>query len=196
MNLIIETERLIIRPPKLGDALPLNKAINESLEELQRWMPWALDPSLKTTEAFIARGIEYWQESKPKELPMIVELKNSGAVISASGFYEKSDFDIPMFETGYWIDKKYAGNGYITEAVIAVSRLAFEYFRAVRVQICAQKENIKSIAVAKRAGFIKEATLKNYRLDCVSHKPCDEIIYACFDKQMLPKLNLFKIIKK
>ncbi len=98
-----------------------------------------------------------------------------------------------MFETGYWINAKHAGNGFITEAVIAITRLAFEYFSAVRVQICAQKENIKSINVAKRAGFVEEAILKNFMLDCISKKPCDKVIYACYEKGMLPDLDSFKV---
>jgi hypothetical protein len=40
-------------------------------------MPWASDPSLETTEDFIKRGIHYWQEHQPKELPMIIELKST-----------------------------------------------------------------------------------------------------------------------
>lgn len=37
----IETPRLIIRPVELGDETQLNQAVNNSLESLQRWMPWA-----------------------------------------------------------------------------------------------------------------------------------------------------------
>ena len=43
----IETERLILRPPKLGDEKPLNQAINRSLSELQRWMPWGVPQAHK-----------------------------------------------------------------------------------------------------------------------------------------------------
>ena len=196
MNILIETERLLIRPPKLGDAKWINLAINQSLNEIGRWMPWASDSSFEKTEDFIRRGIQYWQELKPKELPMIIELKSNGEIISASGFNEKSNFDIPMFEIWYWIYTTYAGHGFITEAVIAIARFAFEYFSAVRVQICTQKENIKSINVAKRAGFIKEANLKNFRLDCLLNQPCDEVIHACFEKKMLSNLEFFKIIKQ
>ncbi|KTC89259.1 MULTISPECIES: GNAT family N-acetyltransferase [Legionella] len=193
--MIIETERLLIRPPKSGDAKPVNLAINQSLNEIGRWMPWASDPSLETTEDFIRRGIKSWQETQPKELPMIIELKSTGEIISASGFNDKSNFEVPMFETGYWINTKFSGNGYITEAVIAITRFAFDHFSAARVQICAQKENSQSINVAKRAGFIEEAILKNYRIDCLSKKPCDEVIYACFEKKMLPNLNAFRIFE-
>ena len=45
----IETPRLIIRPVQLGDEIQLNQAVNNSLESLQQWMPWANDPSLETT---------------------------------------------------------------------------------------------------------------------------------------------------
>ncbi|MBA2655955.1 MAG: GNAT family N-acetyltransferase [Tatlockia sp.] len=194
--MIIETERLIIRPPQLGDAKPVNLAINLSLNEISRWMPWASDPSLETTEDFIRRGIQSWKEPRPKKLPMIIELKSTGEIISASGFNEKSNFEVPMFQTGYWINTEFAGNGFITEAITAITRFAFEHFSAVRVQICAQRENIKSINVAKRAGFIEEAILKNFRIDCLSKKPCDEVIYACFGKKMLSTLDVFRIIKQ
>jgi len=53
----IETPRLIIRPVKHGDEIQLNKAVNNSLDSLQRWMPWANDPSLETTKAFIENGV-------------------------------------------------------------------------------------------------------------------------------------------
>lgn len=191
MIIHIETERLLIRPPKPGDAKPINLAINQSLKEIGRWMPWASDPSLETTADFIKRGIQYWQTYQPKELPMIIELKSTGEIIAASGFNEKSNFAVPMFEIGYWINTKHAGNGFITEAIIAITRFAFEYFSAARVQISVQKENIKSINVAQRAGFIEEATLKNFRVDCLSQKPCDEVIYACFEKSWLPKQNFY-----
>lgn len=69
MNLLIEIERLIIRPPKPGDAKPLNMAINRSLKEIGRWMPWASDLSLETTANFIMQGIRYWEDPKPKALP-------------------------------------------------------------------------------------------------------------------------------
>jgi RimJ/RimL family protein N-acetyltransferase len=186
---VIITDRLIIRPPEQGDAKPLNEAINRSLAEISLWMPWASDPSLKPTEDFIERGIEQWAKENQTEFPMIIKLKSNNQIISASGFNEKSQPDVPMFEIGYWIDSQYSGNGYITEAVNAITQYAFDKYNSVRVQICAQLDNKKSISVAKRCGFIQEAILKNYRLDCLSKKPCDEVILACFSKDQLSFLT-------
>lgn len=183
--MIIETERLIIRPPRKGDAIPINNAIQRSLTELTRWMPWAADPSLKTSEEFIEKGIEQWDRSKQQDFPMIIELKANNQIISASGFNENSQPDVPMFEIGYWVDSQHSGKGYVTEAVKAMTKYAFNNLKAVRVQICAQAENSKSIAVAKRCGYIQEAILKNYRLDCLNNKPCDEVILACFSTKQI-----------
>ena len=57
-SVLIETPRLILRTPQAGDAKPLNDAINRSLPELQRWQPWAFDPSLETTTKFINDSIK------------------------------------------------------------------------------------------------------------------------------------------
>lgn len=182
---ITETNRLIIRQPTLGDAIPLNNAINRSLSELTRWMPWANDPSLHATEKFIEDGIKQWNSKSQKDFPMIIELKSNKQIISASGFNDKSQPEVPMYEIGYWIDTQHSGNGYISEAVKGITEYAFDTLKAVRVQICAQEDNLKSISVAKRCGFIQEAILKNYRLDCLSNKPCSEVVLACFSPNQL-----------
>lgn len=176
----IETNRLIIREPRVTDAKQLNDAINRSLPELQAWMPWASDPSLQTTETFIAKSIEQWSSPNQNDYPLVVELKDSGILIGASGYNDSSDRSIPFYEVGYWLETLYVGNGYATEIVSALTQFAFNTFNAVRVQIRAQCDNYKSISVAKRCGYQYEATLKKVRLDCRTKQPCDEVIYSCF----------------
>lgn len=76
-KMLLKTERLIIRSPKQGDAKPLNEAINRSLAEISRWMPWASDPSLKPTEDFIEKGIKQWEKEDQTEFSMIIELRSN-----------------------------------------------------------------------------------------------------------------------
>ncbi|KTD53446.1 multifunctional nucleotidyltransferase/glutamate rich protein GrpB/ribosomal protein alanine acetyltransferase [Legionella santicrucis] len=182
---MIETSRLILRPPQIGDALPLNQAVNRSLEALQRWMPWATDPSLETTAIFVKDAVTQWQAPHPTQFPMVVVLRENNLIIGGSGYNEKSNFEVPMFEIGYWLDTTYVGLGLATELVQALTRHAFEKLNAIRVQICMQKENTKSIRVAEKCGFILEATLHHFRLDCLTQKPVDELIYARFDTNRL-----------
>lgn len=184
----IETSRLLIRPVKQGDEIELNQAINRSLPLLQRWMPWAKDPSLETTRQFIQSGILNWQSGQSHEFPMVVIHKETNKIISGSGFNEKSDPTKSHFEIGYWIDSEYQGQGLITEVVNALTRYALEVLKATRVQICMQVENAKSVAVATRCGFSFETTLKNNRIDCISDLPADSLMYVCYDISALPPL--------
>ena len=70
MHPVIETERLLLRPPQLGDEKPLNEAINRSLPALQRWMPWAVDPSFEPSMRFVKEGIASWSNEQAKDFPI------------------------------------------------------------------------------------------------------------------------------
>lgn len=71
--------------------------------------------------------------------------------------------------------------------LVAIFQIALD---AKRVQINAHVDNHKSIAVAKRCHFTHEATMKNERLDSLSGKPADSVLYACTDVTVLPPLNV------
>lgn len=185
----IETERLILRPMQLGDEAGINQAINQSLESLQRWMIWAKDPSFETTKQFVEDQVNARHKNTLKMLQLVVIEKESNQIISCTGFNEKSDFEMRVFEIGYWIHAEFQGKGYVTEFVNALTQFAFEECDAIRVQILTQVENQKSINVAKRCGFYLEATLKNHRLDCESLLPADSYVFAMIDKNEIKKIK-------
>lgn len=178
---IIETKRLTIRPPRLGDEVPLNKAIQRSLVELKPWAIWAKNPELETTRRFVEKSVEHWQSENQNDFPMVLVLKNNSQLIGCSGFNALSKPDIPLYEPGYWLDTKYTGQGLMTEAVSALTRYAFDKLKANRVQLSIQAENTKSIAVAKRCGFQFEARLHNACLDIQSQKPSDICMFVRFE---------------
>ncbi|PZT69360.1 GNAT family N-acetyltransferase [Streptomyces sp. SW4] len=75
-------------------------------------------------------------------------------------------------EIGFWAAKEHRGNGYVTEAALAVCRWAFTERKIDRVEWRAETGNTASRAVAERAGFTLEGTLragldnKGVRRDC------------------------------
>jgi RimJ/RimL family protein N-acetyltransferase len=75
-------------------------------------------------------------------------------------------------EVGFWATKEHRGHGYTTEAVLAASRWAFIQLAVDRVEWRAEVGNHGSRAVAERAGFTIEGTLrsainnKGVRRDC------------------------------
>lgn len=64
-------------------------------------------------------------------------------------------------EIGFWGTKEHHGNGYVTEAVLAASRWAFVHLSLDRVEWRAEVGNNPSRAVAERAGFTLEGTLRS-----------------------------------
>ena len=177
----IESERLILRPPQLGDEAPINQAINNSLPELQRWMPWAQDSTMAPTVNFVKDAIEQWASESQGDFPLVIIHKETQKIIGASGFNNKSKVEVPMYEIGYWLETKYTGQGLCSEAIKALTKFAFETFLANRVQIVTQVGNVASRKVAEKCGYKLEATLKNYCVDPLSGNPADDWIFARFD---------------
>jgi RimJ/RimL family protein N-acetyltransferase len=157
-----ETERLAIRSPLPGDGPEVHNAVRESIEELSAWMAWpkehrTVDDSeanaRRARVAFLARS----------ELRLHIYLKGANTLVGIAGL-QGIDWDVPKVEIGYWCRTSFTGHGYITEAVRAITSLAFDALGARRVEIRCDPGNLKSARVAERAGFRLEATLHNNEL--------------------------------
>lgn len=57
----IETPRLLLRPPHIGEGTLLNAAVIESFEMLHKFMPWAKEkPSLDDSEEVVRKAVANW----------------------------------------------------------------------------------------------------------------------------------------
>lgn len=154
-----ESERLRIRKPEMGDALDVYKALKNSLPALQPWLPFAQqEPELHVTEENLRESIADFITRK--DLRLHIFLKETGEFIGSTGLH-RINWAIPKFEIGYWLDTKYEGKGYMTEAVERLTRFAFEELGANRVEIRCDEENGKSRSIAVRNGFELEGILKS-----------------------------------
>jgi ribosomal-protein-serine acetyltransferase len=61
---------------------------------------------------------------------------------------------------GYLIDAAYQGRGIVTLALRAFLRYCFEALGMNRVELTAATENVRSIRLAERVGFIREGRLR------------------------------------
>ncbi|WP_133885396.1 GNAT family N-acetyltransferase [Streptomyces sp. BK208] len=64
-------------------------------------------------------------------------------------------------EIGFWATKEHRGRGHVTEAAVAVARWAFTERAVDRLEWRAEVGNTASRAVAQRAGFTMEGTLRS-----------------------------------
>jgi len=171
----LETERLTVRGPLPGDGRSIREAVLESQGDLMPWMPWAMEvPTEEEYEVRVREGRLKFLAREDLWMPLF--LRGTDTCVGGSGMH-RIDWAVPRFEIGYWVRTGYSGQGYITEAVIGITEFAFGTLGARRVEIRCDAKNIRSVAVARRAGYELEATLHQ---DVRNHfgKLRDTLIFA------------------
>lgn len=173
---LFESERLLLRAPRPGDGAALNAGVIESLTELRPWMPWAMQaPTLADSEEYVRRAaVKY---AAREDLPLLIWHKASGVLIGGSGMHN-IDWEVPAVEIGYWVRTSHVGQGYITETVQAITHFAFTVIGAHRVEIRCDERNVRSAAVAHRAGFELEGILRNEAREHLSLELRNTMVFA------------------
>lgn len=185
------SERLLLRCPLPGDGEAVNAGILESLPELRPWMEWAEDPpSASDTEADqLAARADFLRGTK---LCFLMIERGSGEFAGVAKLHS-IDWRVPRLEIGYWCCTSFTGRGYVTEAVRAVTRFAFEHLDAERLELRCDALNLPSARVAERAGFQLEGTLRNddLRLDgSLEDTRVYSMIRTVFERLDLPPIRL------
>lgn len=170
------TDRLIIRKPMPGDGVAVYPAMQASMNELKQWMPWAhMEQTQEDLEANLREA--HVRFLTREDLRLHIFHKETGAFIASSGLH-RINWDIPKFEIGYWIDSRFSGNGYMTEAVQAIVNFAFNELKAKRVEFRCDTRNVRSRAIPERLGFTLEGVLKNDELSGDKKEVRDTCVYA------------------
>lgn len=65
-------------------------------------------------------------------------------------------------EIGYWVNHDFQGNGLIPSVMHPFLKHVFDNFEINRIDLIVAEENVRSVSVATKTGFIKEGLLKDY----------------------------------
>lgn len=175
----IESPRLIIRVCNAGDAPALNAAVCESLAALRPYMPWAQTPPTLAQSAAECRRLQA-RFLLREDLPMFMFERDAqggeGAYVGGIGLH-RIDWQVRRFEIGYWCRSGRVGEGFVSEAVAALTQLTFDELRARRIELRTDDGNQRSWRVAERAGFTLEGVLRCQALT-PQGEPRDTRIYA------------------
>jgi RimJ/RimL family protein N-acetyltransferase len=152
----VETERLLLRPWAVADAPRLKRAIDENLEHLQAWMPWAMDePStLDVIQARIAKFAEDFTSGTNGVYAIFT--RDGSIALGGTGLHVRCEDGL---EIGYWIHREHLRRGYATEAAAALTAAAFRLESVQQIQIRCDPQNVVSTAVPARLGFRHIETL-------------------------------------
>ena len=153
------SDRLDIRAPRPEDASEVQAAVEESVDALREWMSWAKPGiSLAEWEENLREAQRKYRAKEDFRLQLF--LRGTDTFVGESRLHN-FDWSVPRFEIGYWVRKRFLGQGYATEAVRAIADFAFDVLGARRVEIRCHARNERSGRVAERAGFELEGTLRN-----------------------------------
>jgi RimJ/RimL family protein N-acetyltransferase len=156
-------DRIVVRAYTEEDAPAMFEAINESIEHLRPWMPWA--ESHRTVED----SLEYIRQCQVgfllrSNFAMGTFRRADGTYLGGTGIHI-GEPRVPSFEIGYWVRASAEGKGYISEAVRLLTICAFETFGAERVVIRCDARNERSRRVAERQGYVFEGRHRNVERD-------------------------------
>ena len=174
-----ESERLEMRAVLAGDGAVHYAAVQESMTDLRRYrghLPWVKEaPSLAVSEKYcrIQRSTFIQRDN----LVFFIYLKTDQSMVGSVGLH-RIDWNIPRFEIGYCSRSGAQGNGYIVEAVNAITGMAFAKLAARRIEIRADDVNRPSWKVAEKAGFDLEGILRKSEKDELTGELRDLRIYA------------------
>jgi RimJ/RimL family protein N-acetyltransferase len=159
---MIETERLILRPPTHADA----RAIAEGIGE------WEVASRLSTVPfPYAVEDAHHWIDQILRERAagekhvLLVQPKQSEStsIIGCIGLKPKAD-EPALADFRYWLAKKHWGLGYATEAGTVLRDQAFINAGFDLLTASALVDNLASIHVLRKLGFQGDETSKGYAL--------------------------------
>ena len=139
-------------------------------------MPWAKETLTVDDNELYVREAQI-RFLKREGWPLLLLLKDTNTVIGSSGLHH-INWSVPKVEIGYWVRTPYAGQGYITEAVAAVTEFAFTALEAIRIEIRCDAKSERSAAVAHRSGFTLEGTLRCEDRCPMTNELRDTLVFA------------------
>jgi RimJ/RimL family protein N-acetyltransferase len=167
-------ERLLLRTVTEDDITGLFEAIDESKEQLIRWMAWCT-PSYEraSAETHVRPQPQAWREGR--EYNFLILDRRTDKILGNCGL-NRIDWLNLYCNLGYWVRTSAAGTGVATAATRLLLGFAFEQLGLARVEIVAAVGNTASQRVAEKVGAVRESLARNRcRAGGVQH---DAYVYA------------------
>jgi [ribosomal protein S5]-alanine N-acetyltransferase len=157
-NAAIAGERVFLRPPLRRD-LEEFMALNRASTRLHKGL---VSPPTRP-----AQFTDFLKRCRRIDCACFLICRVADSVIAGS--INLSQIFLGGFRNaylGYYMGAPYAGQGYMTEALQLMLRYTFGHLKLHRLEANIQPENVASIALVKRAGFIREGYSRRYLKIC------------------------------
>jgi len=147
----ISTKRLLLRPFAKSDRV----AVLDLYSDARTMLYWSKEPifSLEEADLLIERELEW--SSADNCLNWGIALADSNLLIGKICLFQISKQN-RRAEIGYLLNRRQWGKGYMTEAMAFVLAYAFEGLGLHRIEADTDPENLPSLALLEKFGFVRE----------------------------------------
>lgn len=158
----IETERLVLRLPRMSDYPEWLDIRDNGADFLLPWEP-SRPRDYIGRKAF--RNRVYWSSravSEDRALPLFLADRRNDAFMGALTLSNIRRGPAQMANLGYWIGPDFARKGYMSEAVRGLCAYAFEQMELSRIEAACLPENAASRRLLETCGFKYEGVAQSY----------------------------------
>jgi [ribosomal protein S5]-alanine N-acetyltransferase len=175
----LQGARVMLRPPKSHDYADWAAIRRESRAFLEPWEPsWARNELERS--AYRERLSRYAGERKDGSGHVyFILLKDSGQLAGGITLGHIKRGVAQSGVIGYWMGERFAGLGYMSEAVDVIKRHAFGPLALHRLEAACIPENERSVRLLKKAGFELEGRLRSYLK--INGRWRDHLLFSCVE---------------
>jgi ribosomal-protein-alanine N-acetyltransferase len=169
-------ERVLLRPPTLGDYPPWARLREQSRGFLSPWEPiWPADDLTKL--AYRRRLRRYQREMRNgTAYPFLIFSPDGETLLGGVTLAHIQRGVTQSGVLGYWMGQPHAGKGLMTASVRAVATFAFDTLHLHRIEAACLPHNRPSIRLLEKVGFSREGYARKYL--CIDGRWQDHILYG------------------
>lgn len=173
---VLTGRRLTLRVPQTSDWFAWASLREESRRFLAPWEPtWPVDDL--TRAAFKRRVKRYHREVRDDVgLPLFLFRIEDEQILGGLTLSNIRRGVTQSCSLGYWMGERFAGHGYMSEAVRLVIPHVFGTMKLHRLEAATMPNNARSIRLLEKAGFGREGFARQYLL--IDGRWQDHILFA------------------
>lgn len=179
-----ESDRLVLRSWMPGDGPRLSEAVNRSYEHLKPWMAWA-KPEQSESERRVRQNRGHWLLAD--DFVVAILDPKQERVLGGCGFHLRhGSLSLGIAEIGMWIRGDVAGQGFGSEALLAMLHWGFTAWPWQRLVWKCDIDNGASRRVAEKAGMAFEGITRGDDLKVDGVRRRDTAWYAALRANFRP----------
>ena len=151
---LVRGERVFLRVPRAADAAELTRLNRSSVRLHRRLISVPRRRSQFVSYLRVCRESDY--------VGLLVCRLADGVILGAINFFDVERGIAQAACVGYYVGAPFAGQGYMTEALVLALEYAFRRLGLHRVEADIEPDNRESIRLARRVGFRREGLSRRY----------------------------------